>query len=338
MDEDKKPTVNTPPKPTALSVQSSEEIKNRKSDVAKKEAAPKYATRRLGYRPSHRATFIGIVIVLAVIVVNVTVLAFVISNQQTQEELANANAVTLSSETLNTLGVNRTPTGETDEELVVGPDARFRAGVSVAEDLNVSKDITLNGSLIGREVRATELQAGDVSVNQLTVNGDGVLSNLTLRDGLAIAGTLQVQGQVTLGGNVAVTGNLSVGGTIAINDLRINSITVVTDATFGGHIKTAGSAPGVSTGGAAGSNATTSISGNDVSGTVVVNVGAGGSTGLLASVSFKRSYDATPHVVVTPIGRAAPNVYVNRNSGGFTISAGTPLAPGGYAFDYVVMQ
>jgi hypothetical protein len=81
-----------------------------------------------------------------------------------------------------------------------------------------------------------------------------------------------------------------------------------------------------------------SISGNDTSGTVAVNTGVGAGNGLLATISFTTKYDDTPHVVVTPVGRSVPGLYINRTSAGFTISADGAMPAGGYAFDYVVVQ
>lgn len=87
-----------------------------------------------------------------------------------------------------------------------------------------------------------------------------------------------------------------------------------------------------------GSNGTAAISGNDTSGTVSVNTGVGAGNGLLATVTFTTKYADTPHVVVTPVGRSVPGMYINRTSAGFTISVDGAMPPGGYAFDYIVVQ
>ena len=80
-----------------------------------------------------------------------------------------------------------------------------------------------------------------------------------------------------------------------------------------------------------------SISGNDASGTVAVNAGTGAGNGLLAQVAFKSEYGTMPHIVITPVGRYA-DVYVTRSIGGFSIYSASSMSPGGYAFDYIVMQ
>lgn len=142
---------------------------------------------------------------------------------------------------------------------------------------------------------------------------------------------------LTVNNNVNIAGSLAVGGTLSVRNFQASSLTSDATLTIGGHVITRGNAPSVSTGSGVGSNGTVSISGNDASGTIAVNTGAGAAGGPLASVSFSRAYAVTPHVVVTPIGNYV-NVYVSRTASGFTIYSAGGLAPAGYAFDYVVMQ
>jgi hypothetical protein len=155
---------------------------------------------------------------------------------------------------------------------------------------------------------------------------------------LAVAGSSHLQGPVTmdnlvtLNSGMNVTGNLSVGGVLSIGAFSTNTLTV------SGHILTRGSAPGVSPGGSLGMNGTVSISGNDAAGTVAVNIGVGGGNGTLANISFIQQYSSTPHVIITAATRGAGSVYVTRNANGFTIGANNALSPGGYIFDYIVMQ
>jgi hypothetical protein len=68
-----------------------------------------------------------------------------------------------------------------------------------------------------------------------------------------------------------------------------------------------------------------------------VNTGTGAGNGLLAQIAFKNQYGNIPHVIITPVGRHV-DAYVTRSIGGFNIYAAEAMSPGGYAFDYVVMQ
>jgi hypothetical protein len=125
---------------------------------------------------------------------------------------------------------------------------------------------------------------------------------------------------------------------LSARSFQASSLISDTTLTVGGHIVTRGLAPGVGPGSALGANGTVSISGNDASGTVAANIGTGGGGGILAQVAFRNQYGTMPHVVVTAIGAGVGSVYVNRSASGFSIGVNGALAPGGYAFDYIVMQ
>ncbi|HET9721622.1 MAG TPA: hypothetical protein VFP32_01155 [Candidatus Saccharimonadales bacterium] len=293
--------------------------------------------RHRAYRPSHKATFISLAVVVAILLVNVVLIGFVLKNKSDQQT-ADRNKVTISSAVLDKLGVNTASIGNDQTKLTIGPDAEFKGKITVAGDANFGGAINLNGKVSGTGANFTQLQAGDTSLAQLNVNGDGTLSNLNLRQNLTVAGKTQLQGAVTISqlltvnNNVSVTGSLSIGGTFSAR-----SLTSTGTFTVGGHVVTAGSAPAVSAGPAVGSNGTVSISGNDAAGTVAVNIGVGGGGGVLASISFRNSYGDIPHVVISPIG-AAVNYYVNRSPTGFSIGVSGAMSPGGYAFDYIVEQ
>ncbi|MGH7197054.1 MAG: hypothetical protein ACREGJ_04820 [Candidatus Saccharimonadales bacterium] len=293
--------------------------------------------RRGTYRPSHKATFIGLSVVVAILVINAGIFAFLMKSQGDANSQARKGEVTLSSETLDKLGVSRNPVGNPGTELVINPNSRFNGKVMAASDVNIAGELKLNNKLSAADASLAKLQAGDTSVQQLNVNGDGTLSSLSLRKDMNVAGVTRLQGSVTIGqlltvnNNVNIAGSLSVGGTLTVRSFSISNLDI------SGRITTHGSAPGVSRGGAAGSNGTASISGNDAAGTVAVNTGTGAGNGILASVTFRSRYGTTPHVVITPVGIGG-NFYVNRSAIGFSIGVSGALGPGGYAFDYIVMQ
>jgi hypothetical protein len=287
---------------------------------------------RTSYRPSHKATFIGIVVVVAILAVNVGVVAFLINRQSGKDEPLQREEVTISGETLGQLGVTRTPVGNLGTVLTVGPDASFNGKVTVAENLDVGGQLTLNSKFSATNASISKLEAGDTAVEELNINGSATATNLTLRKDLAVAGASNLQGAVTINNNLTVAGNITINGSLFVNNFQVSVLTI------NGHLVTRGAPPSVSKGGALGSNGTVSLSGNDASGTVAVNVGTGASSGTLVDITFRDKYGNTPHVVITPIGKSAPNVYVNRNSSGFSIATSSALSPGGYAFDYLIMQ
>ena len=314
------------------------------ADGKKGDKASKNKPRRTTYRPSHKATFIGLAVIGGVLAINAIVIFIVLSLQNNQEEPVNRTEVTLSTETLDGLGVSRTPIGDLGTELTIGPDAQFNGDVVVSGNTTIAGSLTLNSTFSAAGASFTQLQGGETSLTSLNVNQDTSTSTLNVRDQLVSEGTTLLQGTVTVSqlltvnNNLNVTGSLSVGGTLTVQSLQVSSLTVNSNITIGGHFITAGSAPSVSAGGAVGSNGTVSISGNDASGTVAVNIGVGGGNGTLASVSFRNVYSSTPHVVISPVGRSPGNFYINRSANGFSIHTDSSLSPGGYAFDYIVMQ
>ncbi len=324
-----------------------QELKPRTDDVAaggsppppatNPAAPPKKPTHRT-YRPSHRATFLGLAAVIAILSVNAVIFLFVLKKQAKQDELSK-ESVTLSSEQLSKLGINRSTLGSTGAQLTVAPNAQFKGTLSVDGKTTLIGEVIVNNKLTGTEAAFTKLQAGDTSLSKLNVNGDGTLSTLNLRKDLAVLGVTQLQGAVTVNSlltvknNLVVQGNLSIGGTFSARSLRSGST-----LSIGGHVVTSGSTPGVSRGGATGSNGTVSISGSDAAGAVGINTGVGAGNGLLATVSFNTPYSTTPIVVMSAVGTSS-NIYLGSvTSSGFTIYASGALAPGGFRVNYITFQ
>jgi hypothetical protein len=296
------------------------------------------------YRPSHKATFIGVGVVIAILAINAALIGFVLKKQSSTDTKLNQDTVTISQASLDKLGVNRSVVGTGGIELVVGPKARFNSGVQVGGDVSIAGQLKLNSKFSASEAALAKLDAGATSVTELNVNGNGTVSSLGLRNDLIVAGTSKFQGAVvmsqllTVNNNVNIAGSLAVGGVLTVNSFHTASLVVDSTITVGGHVITSGSRPGVSAGGAVGSNGTVSISGNDASGTVAVNTGVGASSGIVANITFHSKYSNTPHVVVTAVGSGAVDVYVNRSATGFSIGVNSALSAGGHAFDYIVMQ
>jgi cytoskeletal protein CcmA (bactofilin family) len=295
------------------------------------------------YRPSHKATFIGLGVVVVILLINAGIIIFLMNIQSKNNSEVSIGGVKISPEVLQTLGVSRNTVGKTGSELVVNPDAKFTGSVTIGGDISIAGQLKMNSNLLANDASFTKLQAGDTSLGQLNVNGDATISNLTLRKNLTVAGSTNLQGPlvanqlVTIGNNMNVAGNLAVGGILSARSFEAGSLTSDTTLTIGGHIITRGSAPSVSKGSALSAVDTVSISGNDVSGTVAVNIGAGSRSGYLANISFVNQYSNTPHVVITADGPGVSDVYVFRTSTGFSIGASS-IAVGGYSFDYIVMQ
>jgi hypothetical protein len=328
-----------PPAPEVLKPQADDASPAEETTTTAPAATPTTGkrSRHGSYRPSHKATFVGLIVVVAILAINAGIIAFVLKSEAKNKSQANQAPVTISQTALDKLGVNRSSVGDQGVQLVVNPDARFNGTLQVGGDVSVAGQLKLNSKFTASDASLTQLEAGNTSLSQLNVNGDGTLSNLTLREGLNVTGATHLQGAatfsqlVTVNNSLNVSGNLAVGGTLAVGAFQVTNLTIA------GHATTAGSAPTISRGTALGSNGTVSISGNDAAGTVAANAGAGATSGLVACMTFRNGYGTIPHVVVS--ASAPVNAYVSRSTGGFCIYAGSALSQGsGYAFDYIVEQ
>jgi hypothetical protein len=292
--------------------------------------------KRAAYNPGHKGTFIGLAVVSTILVINAVGLWFLFQGQQ-EAEMKARESVTLSAESLSGLGVSRNNVGAEGVELTVNPDAKFGGTVTIAGDTNIAGKLSLNGEFSAPEGTFTDLQGGETAVESLNVNADVTATDLNLRGDLTVLGATRLQGQVTVSqlmtvnNNLNVAGSLSVGGSLAVKNFSVGDITI------SGHLIVKGATPSVSAGSASGSNGTVSVSGNDTSGTVAVNIGTGAGGGTLVNLTFAKQYATTPHVVVTSVGRYVP-FYINRSSTGFSIHTTSGLSVGGVAFDYVVIN
>lgn len=341
------PDETKQPQPEKLGVQgeASQDASSTEADSPKTASVFNNAIRprRASYKPNTRATFIGLLVVGLIVAVNIGAIIFVMRGQDSSSQQINKETVTLSTETLNKLGMSKTAVDNAGTELVVGPNAKFGGTVTMSSNVSIAGKLNLNSVLEANGANLYTLQAKNIQVDQLNANGDGTYATLNTRKDLNVVGNTKLQGTVTVGqlltvnNNLNVTGSLAVGGTLSVRNFQASTLAADSTLTIGGHMITKGTAPGAVAGGSVGSNGTVSISGNDASGTVAVNAGTGAGNGLLVSVTFVHAYASTPHVVVSPVGNAA-DVYISRTASGFSIYAAGVLPPNGYAFDYIVMQ
>lgn len=297
------------------------------------------------YRPSHRATFIGLGAVTVILIINAIIIGLVIRGQGGQTNQPTGQ-VTISQDALDKLGVNQTGIGGSGVQLNITPDTNFKGNVVVGGDLQAAGQLKLNGTFSASSARFTTLDGGNTSLNQLAVSGNSTLANLNVPTSFVVAGTTRLQGAVTVtqlftvNNSVNISGNLSVGAALSAGSVSGGTVAAISNLVIGGHVITSGSVPTVSAGSSTvlGSNGSVSISGNDQTGTVAFNVGVGSSGGgRIATVTFRSLYSNTPHVVITPIGNVG-TFYISRDGSGFSIYVGGALSPGGYAFDYIVEQ
>ncbi len=331
------------PAPEVLKVQSDEKSSASDADTPSVNRTS-LRPRRNTYRPSHKATFVGLAVVAVILAINAGIIVYLMNSQGKSNTKGTQGEVTISSDVLDTLGVSRNPVGNSSSELVVSPNSTFNGKVTVGGDVSISGLLKLNSKFTANDASLTKLQAGDTTLSQVNISGDGTVSNMNVRKDLIVAGSTNLQGAVTIGqlltvnNSVNIMGNLAIGGTLSARAFQASSLVSDTTLTIGGHIITRGSAPGLSKGEALAVTDTVSNSGNDASGTIAVNIGAGPDrSGIVAYVSFVNQYSNMPHVIITAVGSGARDIYVNRSQGGFSIGVSS-ISTGGHAFDYIVTQ
>lgn len=307
----------------------------RAADAHNIEKKPRHRT----YQPSHKATFIGLAVVVLILAVNAGVLFFVLKGQNKANTLAEKGQVSISSSVLDQLGVNRQTIGDSGVLLTVQPNADFKGTLTVTGATNISGPLVLNSKVTGTNAGFSQLQAGNTSLGQLTVNGNGTLQNLNVGKDLVVAGLVQLQSLSTTG-SATIGGNLAISGALSVSSFSARSLTSTSTLTVGGHIITNGSAPiiGRGVGGALGSNGTVSISGDDSAGVIAINIGTNATGGTLADVAFRNQYGGTPVIVITPVDVGGEFYVQDVSVGGFSLSVTSGLPPGGYRIDYIVEQ
>lgn len=163
------------------------------------------------------------------------------------------------------------------------------------------------------------------------------VSNLNVGSGATIA-TLHITGDATFDKNV------SVAATLTTLDLAVN-----------GHIITEGNTPTTTVLVAAGPNATVSITGNDISGTITITTGdqavaatktaqatSGPTAGELAKVIFDKPYGKIPHILLAPSDQTSAGLAPypgSRAIDSFTLGLKTIPQPNTiYSFEYFITQ
>lgn len=300
--------------------------------------------RSLAYRPSHKATFIGLGVIVAILAVNTVVLGFLIKSGNNTQTIA--KGVSLSPATLSKLGVSDTQIGNSNEKLIVDPNAQFNSQLTVGGDVNIGGQLHLNSTLVASNADLSQVQAGSATANTLNINGSATASTLSVRGNMAVNGAVQFQNTVTIAqllsvnSSAAIANNLSVGGELSTNNIATGNLVVSSLFEVGTHIITAGRTPSIGPGGSAlGSYGTVSLSGNDIAGTIAVNVGTGSSgPGIVARVAFANQYQVSPVVVITPRDNYAEFYISNVTTSGFDIYTANSLSPGGYLIDYLAEQ
>ncbi len=266
---------------------------------------------------------INVYFLFFLLIVVVAGLIVFIGYQRDQEgaEQEQISSQELTAEELAQLSGSDTVIGDPQQLLTIESNAVFSGQVLVRDSLDVAGAIRVGG---------------DLSLPGITVSGASNFDEIQANN-LSIAGDTNIQGQLTLDAGVTVGGGGTFGGGVSTPLVTTDSLQLTGDLQINRHIDAGGPTPSVSSGSAVGSGGTASVSGTDSAGTVTINPGGGAGNGPIATVSFAQSFNQTPHVVVTPVGRSV-SYYITRTTSGFTIHAAQSLSSGSFSFDYIAID
>lgn len=282
--------------------------------------APK-GVRRLVPRTSIYLVMMVALIFIAAVIVMLTYLT-----SKKAQPVASIPSQNLSDSTLEQLANGGVTVGNSSEVLNVQSSAVFANKALFRQDLEVAGNLQIGKTL---------------SLNDLNVAGTAQFSELQASKDLSVAGNSAIQGSETVGKSLQVGGGGSFGGPVTAPQITTTSLQLNGDLTLTHHISTGGATPGRSNGSALGSGGTSSVSGNDTSGTVTINTGGGPAAGCLINVTFSSHFGSTPHVLLTPVGSAAggTSYYVSRSTTGFSVCVATPPpANTSFGYDYWVVN
>ncbi len=271
----------------------------------------------------HLNIYLLLFILLLVVAGSILAVAYM-ENRKAQD--SGVSTQTLSQDTLNQLATSDVTVGDPKQVLNIQGNAVFAGKVLIRDTLEVAGQIQIGG---------------DLSLPGLTVSGDSIFEQIQVNKDLNVQGNSSIQGQLnvqkglTVAGSGAFKGDLTA-ASISANTLQLNGTLTITK-----HVAVGGATPGRSNGSALGSGGTSSVSGSDTAGSININTGGGAAAGCFVTVNFTQKYNATPRVLITPVGSGAANVgyYVTRSTSNFSVcAANTPPSNSSFIFDYWVVE
>jgi hypothetical protein len=295
---------------------------------------PKTALKKLWAKINIYFLVFMLLLVLSGIVFIVTYL-----KSQKEPELPTTALQNLTQQDLSEIASGDSKVGDPRYVLNIQSNAVFAGNALVRGDLSVAGNILLGKALSVPGITVS----GNSNLGTAQINTLSVANASTLQGAVSMNGTLSVQGRFNTNSDASVGRSMNVGGTLTAARIVTGSLTLSSGGTFtfNNHIKATGATPGRSQGSAVGGGGSTSISGSDLAGTVNINTGNSPSPGCFITVNFVQRYDATPRVIISPVGAGAGQTqyYVNRSATSFSIcTANSAPAGQSFAFDYWIVN
>lgn len=260
---------------------------------------------------------------LLIVAGGIILVTYLASKKQTSGTIQTQS---LTDSTLKQLATTDVTVGQPKQVLNVQSNAVFAGKVLIRDSLEVAGPIQVGGSL---------------SVPGITVSGNSIFEQLQVNKTLSVQGDASVQGQLAVQKGISVAGGGTFGGAISAPAITVNTLQLNGNLTLTKHIVIGGSTPSRSVGTALGGGGTAAVSGSDTAGSININTGTSPAAGCFVTVNFTQKYNATPNVLVSPIGSSAANIgyYVNRDTSSFSVcAANTPPSNASFGFDYFIVE
>lgn len=268
--------------------------------------------------------YLGGLVLIVIVAIGLTIYAFSRSGQSSGNNTPLSQS--LSPQALKQLASSDVTVGGPKQTLTIQSNAIIDGQVLVKRGLQVAGSLEIGGNL---------------SLPNIVVSGTSQFGSVQINKSLAVAGAETVQGQLAVQNNLTVEGGGNFSGPVTAPQITANSLELNGDLNLTHHIDAGGGTPGRSNGNALGSGGSASISGSDTAGVVDISTGGGPPAGCFIQVNFSTPFNATPVVVITPVGSTAAQLqyYVTRTTNNFDIcSASTPPAYANFSFDYIAFD
>lgn len=278
---------------------------------------------------------VNVYLLIFLLLIVIAGIVFVVSylNSQQEPEVPTTALQDLSQEELEEIATGDATVGDPRYTLNIQSDAVFAGSALIRGDLNVAGSVQLGQPL---------------TVPAISVSGTSNLSTVQINT-LSVAGAVTLQSALTLNDDAVISGNLDVGGnstfngTLTASSIITGSLTITGSSIFtvSNPIRTSGTTPGRTNGGALGGGGTSSVSGSTTAGRININTGTSPQPGCLVTINFSQALPSVPYVMVTPVGADAGRLdfYTNRTNTSFSVcTANAANAGRSFGFDYFVVN
>jgi cytoskeletal protein CcmA (bactofilin family) len=279
-----------------------------------------------GLKQTLRRFNIYLLLFLFILMVAGVILAIAYFQSKQASTTSTLKTQDLTQSTLQQLATSDSTIGSSQQVLNVQSSAVFAGQVLIREGLQVAGSLQVSGT---------------VALSDITVSGSGQFGQVQVNNKLSVAGDAGIQGNATVTKNLQVSGTGTFSGAVSAPQVTTGSLQLNSDLVLTHHISAGGATPSLSRGPALGSGGSASVGGSDTSGSVSVNIGSGAAAGCFATITFSTKFNATPHVLLTPVGASAGilDYYVTRTPTGFDIcDASAPPTGSSFAFDYFILD